>query len=466
MRSKKSGFSACPSFGLLATLVVWLVAFALPASASNSKTISLSVTPTTLSTTTTVVYAKITNTGNSTANSFEVDWKRSPSFTVISATASGTMGSCSTTGRRGAGYSSCVFTKQLPTKKSVTIELTVEVTPQCSPASIAWYAYAWTGAPGPVSQSFDLKCSIPVTSVAGTSCAVNFVTQPADAFIGYAITGSPLNSTGTPPVRVQLLPAREGTTVTVSGTCDIPTTTAITNDEGIAEFTAPTSTLKSMASATTPGCKLTTAAVDGYPSATSAEFNVVLPSEGGPLDCSEDTVSVENSVTGAVVTGTRLENATGDCPAPIPYALYWEGSELKYVYDRGTQQIATRLKVTWPSEPAPVALITDNPPTYGALGAIPMSQQEFVADSRVPVDLCVGTPTYDDAGNLEALSPIGLPGDVFPDLSPAPDGLSGTQYGCVYDQHVRYPNPSPGTEPLIQLEQLLYVQGDYTATRR
>ncbi len=219
MRSKKSGFSACLSFGLLATLAVWLAAFALPASATYySKTISLSVTPTTLSTATTVVYAKITNTGNSTANSFEVDWKTSPSFTVISATASGTMGSCSTAGRRGAGYSGCVFTKQLPVKKSVTIELTVQVAPQCSPASIDWYAYAWTGAPGPVSQSFKLNCAIPVTSVAGPA-ARSIRHAAADAFIGSTITGSPLNSTGT-PVSVQLLQdgvaAPAGTTVSLS----------------------------------------------------------------------------------------------------------------------------------------------------------------------------------------------------------------------------------------------------------
>ncbi len=188
MQSKKSGFSASVSSALFVGLTSWLVAFALPASAHNSKTISLSVTPTTLSTTTTVVYAKITNTGNSTANSFEVDWKRSPNFTVISATVPGATGSCSTSGRKGPGYSGCVFLKQLPVKTSITITLTVQITPQCAASSISWYAYAWTGAPGSVSQSFNLNCAIPVTSFPASSCSVKFVTQPADAFPNSTIT--------------------------------------------------------------------------------------------------------------------------------------------------------------------------------------------------------------------------------------------------------------------------------------
>jgi hypothetical protein len=138
---------------------------------------------------------------------------------------------------------------------------------------------------------------------------------------------------------------------------------------------------------------------------------------------------------------------------------------LKFVYYRGDQQIVMRLHVKWPSELAPDP-IGENPSAtevlYGAIGKIPLSQQEFVAGTRVPIDLCEGTPTYDaTSGDLTSLSPPS--GQDFPDLAL---GLLGTQYGCVYDQHVTYPDPSPGTERLIQLDQLLYVQGDYTATRR
>src|SRR5512139_166067 len=87
------------------TSAVMLAAFALPANAA--KTITLSVTPTTLSMQTTAVSATITNTGNSNANSFEIDWLTSPYFKVTGASAGGgSAGTCTTSGLRGASYSS------------------------------------------------------------------------------------------------------------------------------------------------------------------------------------------------------------------------------------------------------------------------------------------------------------------------------------------------------------------------
>ena len=97
-------------FGSLMATVM-LAAFALPADAGSgsTKTISFSASPAALTKTTTVVYATITNTGNSTANSFEVDWSTSSGLNVVSATASG----CGTVyptppGLKGAGYSRVV----------------------------------------------------------------------------------------------------------------------------------------------------------------------------------------------------------------------------------------------------------------------------------------------------------------------------------------------------------------------
>jgi hypothetical protein len=460
MRSKKSGFSACLSFGLLATLAVWLAAFALPASATYySKTISLSVTPTTLSTATTVVYAKITNTGKSTANSFEVDWKTSPSFTVISATASGTMGSCSTAGRRGAGYSGCVFTKQLPVKKSVTIELTVQVAPQCSPASIDWYAYAWTGAPGPVSQSFKLNCAIPVTSVAGSSCAVNFVTQPQDAFIGSTITGSPLNSTGT-PVSVQLLQdgvaAPAGTTVSLSAnpaTCAAGATPVTTDESGIAQIT--------FTGAAAGACALS-ASAPGYGSISSQQFSVVQ--QVGNLDCPGGNNAFGTSGSGITLNGARLDNVSdpeapgGSAPPAcvvVPYVVSptcpdgFTGTCTNFVYDpldQGTH-MAFAFRWEWPAEAIPM----------GGIEAIANTQQLFLNGSPTPLelDLCPEIiPEFDEDGALIGLAPSSPP--PFDQEVPNPPG---TQAGCL----VRRTVEQVGGQ--IRIVEDAYVQGDYAARR-
>ena len=184
-----------------------------------------------------------------------------------------------------------------------------------------------------------------------------------------------------------------------------------------------------------------------------------LVSSCGDLNCQDDTIEAEDPETGAVAIGTRLDNVDGGHCDAIPYALFWQDSEVRYLYNRGTQLIATRIHVKWPSELAPAP--TNPPATFGMLGSVPLSKQEFVAPTRVNVDLCLGTPDYDGNGELVTLTP---PAGGFPDLAPT---LADIQYGCAYDQHITYPEPTV-TEPgrRIQLEQWLYVQGDYTATRR
>lgn len=462
MQSKKSKLTTSVSYALLTALLSWLAAFALPANAGSSKTISLSVTPTTLSTTTTVVYAKITNTGNSTANSFEVDWKTSPSFTVISASASGTMGSCSTAGRRGPGYSSCVFTKQLPVKTSVTITLTVRVTAQCSPASIDWYAYAWTGAPGPVSQSFSLNCSIPVTSVAGSSCAVNFVTQPADAFIGSTITGSPLNSTGA-PVSVQLLQngiaAPAGTAVSLSATpatCAAGATPATTDASGVAQII--------FTGAAAGACALN-ASAPGYGSTSSQQFSVVQ--QAGNLDCPGGNNAFGTTSSGGLaLDGARLDNVADPAPdavggsAPpacvvVPYVVSatcpsgFTGICTNFVYDpldQGTH-MAFAFHWEWPAEAIPV----------GGIEAVANTQQLFLNGSPTPLelDLCPEIiPAFDEDGALIGLAPTSP--SPFDQEAPTPPG---TQAGCL----VRRTVEQVGGQ--IRIVEDAYVQGDYAARR-
>jgi hypothetical protein len=439
---------------------VMLLAFALPASAGGStKTISLSVTPTTLSATTTVVYAKITNTGNSTANSFEVDWKTSPNFTVVSATAGGSTGACSAAGRKGPGYSGCVFTKQLPVKSSVTITLTVQVTSQCSAQSINWFAYAWTGAPGPVSQSFQLNCSIPVTSVPASSCSVEFVTQPADVFIGSTITGSQLNSNGA-PVSVKLLQngaaAAAGTAVSVSAspaTCATGATPVTTDASGVAQIAF---------AGAAPGACVLTASAAGYGSADSQQFNVVQ--QVGDLGCSAGNNTFGATGSGLVLNGTRLENvddpatdAVGGSPAPdcvvVPYVVSttcptgFVGSCTNLVYDPLDQ--GTHMTFTFHWEWPPEAI-----PTTGIEGIHP-TVQFFLNGNPVGVELdfCPEIiPVYGTGGDVTGVDPAHPPFDQD-------SSLPGTQAGCLISRQANQVGDQ------IQVTEDAYVQGDYAARR-
>ncbi len=174
-----------------------LAAFALPASAAT-KSISLSVPAGPLTTAQTTVQVTIGNTGNSNANSFEVDWTTSPQFTVVSGSVGGgPLVYPTPPGLKGPTYSRLIFTNQLPTKTSVTVTLNVTVTSACAPSSIDWWAYAWTGAPGPASTSFPLPPGPYTTTLPLTSgCTLGFVTQPKDAFMSPSIiTGTSFNST-------------------------------------------------------------------------------------------------------------------------------------------------------------------------------------------------------------------------------------------------------------------------------
>lgn len=386
MQSKKSGFTASVLFALLAA---WLMVFALPASAAG-KSISLSVTPQSFTGATTTVSATITNTGNSSANSFEIDWLTSPYFAVSGASAGGTAGSCSPSGITGAGYSGCVFLKQLPTKTSVTITLTVQVTNQCTPLSIGWFAYGWTGSPGSVSQSFAMQPAGPVVTSSTPNCSIQFVTQPKDAFIGKKITGTALNSTAAPVrVQVQQYGAGVATPVSVSAsptTCATGPASVTTSASGIAEvaFTA--------AGSTAAACALTASAT-GYGSITSQTFQVV---PAGQLGCEDSNNNFTNGAGGLTFTGIRLANvndpsptAVGGAAAPacvvVPYVVSttcptgFTGACTDFVYDpldQGTH-MAFHFTWTWPIEGIPA----------GGIDAIPETAQLFINGNPVPVDL-------------------------------------------------------------------------------
>ena len=440
----------------LVTVAIALAAFALPAAAGgNQKTISLSVSPTALTTATTVVYAKITNTGNSTANSFEVDWKTSPNFVVTGASAGGAAGSCSAAGRRGPGYSSCVFTKQLPVKTSITITLQVQVTNPCAPVSIDWYAYAWTGAPGPVSQSFQLDCSNPVTKISAASCSVNFVTSPKDAFIGSTITGASLNSTGA-PVTVQLLPASNGTAVSVVASpaaCAAGTSPVTTDATGVAQI--------AFKGAASGACTLTVSAA-GYGSVVSQQFAVVQ--QAGDLDCPGGANAFGTTgANGLVLNASRLDNVTDPTTDPagsappacvvVPYVVSATcptgvtGTCTNFVYDplnQGTH-MGFAFHWKWPLEPIPPNGVNGVAPTL----------QFFINGNAVGVDLDICpeiVPQYDSNGNLTGIDPTKPPFDQD-------SSVPGTQAGCLITRTTQQVGDK------VQVTEDAFVQGDYAARR-
>ncbi len=440
------------SLGLL-VMSVMLAAFALPASATN-KSISLTVpgalpagpNPVTVS-------VAIKNTGNSTANSFEIDWK-SPAITVLSATANGTTITPVPAGAfpagLTAGYRGVVFTNQPPLKpnKSVTITLTLQVD-GCAAGTIDWFAYAWTGSPSTPSQSFSLPAGTYQTA-SSPVCTITFTPQPADTFIDTKITGSPFDPLGD-SITAKLLqnggPPPTGTSVSVSGTAGCATADPeTTNAAGVAILTS----LKAVAA--NPACQLTVA---GY-SGTSGPFEVVA--SNGTLDCGDTPEAVIDPETGASATVTRLDNAGGGACSPIPYALLWrDDADLLFLKPDVLQHVTATFEVTWPNEAAPEDADVASP-AYGRGGAIELSQQEFPGSGPLPIDLCQGTPTYVE-------EPAGSGNFVLESMTGVIDLVPGgtVQHGCFYDRDVRYgPDNDPG---VIRITEFIYLEGDWKALR-
>lgn len=157
-----------------------LAAFALPASAA--KTISLNVPSGPLTASTTQIQVTFNNTGNSNANSFEIDWIPSANFSVQGGFVTGqpsNVGTLLNPGTYGSPYKGIVFNKQAPAKTAVTITLNVTVTPSCTSTPVTWKAAAWTGSPGPLSTTFTLTGEPYSTSIASLNCiSCNTATDP------------------------------------------------------------------------------------------------------------------------------------------------------------------------------------------------------------------------------------------------------------------------------------------------
>jgi hypothetical protein len=156
-----------------------LTAFALPAIAA--KTISLNVPAGPLTASTTQVQVTLNNTGNSNANSFEIDWIPSANFSVQGGYVLGSpanAGAPVNPGVYGAAYKGLVWNSQAPTKSAVTVVLNVTVTPSCASTPVTWAAAAWTGSPGPLSTSFTLQGTPYSTPIAALPNCISC--NPAD----------------------------------------------------------------------------------------------------------------------------------------------------------------------------------------------------------------------------------------------------------------------------------------------
>jgi hypothetical protein len=450
-----------------------LAAFALPASATGTKQILFSGSPSQLQSTTTQITVTITNKGSSNANSFAVEWPTSAALTVSPvatatfATGGSSTGSC-TVGAAGpvlrnpgGDYSRCVFNNQIPLKvnKLVTITLYVTVTNNACTTlgDLIWKAYAWTGAPGPASTSFSLLGSYTTSFPPAAGCSITFVEEPEDAFIGWTITGDPFNSTSNDLVSVKLEPVPAvGTPVTVSAPeCGIEGS-GETDEEGVATFT-PLST----ATETTLNCQLE-ASSDPYPPATSQLFDVVLPAVG-ELDCSSANTFGATVEGGVEVSGTRLENVDDSgCPAAIPYIVSTDcpvGVEItetttctNFTYDplgQGAANLAFTFHWVWPLEAIPPL----------GISAIKNTQQLFVNGSGVfDLDLCPEIiPEFEDGifVGLSDLSPLPIDQESTGDNPPP-----GIQAGCL----VRRTVEQVGDQ--IQITEDAYLQGDWGANRQ
>lgn len=464
-------------------VAVMLVAFALPASASN-KLITLAVTPAELGSggNTVEVFAKITNTGNSTANSFQIDYKVSEQgiFTVKSASVVGGSAGVAVGGLQN-GYAGYVFTNQSPLARnqSVTIKLVVEVAgPRCASAWIDWFGYAWTGSPSSPSQSFRLTNGAQRTN-STAACSIRFGVQPADAFAGKKITGTARAEAGD-VVTVELLQngvvsSVSGQAVTVTGASNCATAAVTSSSNGVASLTSLTAGLS-------PATCVLTASAPGYGSVNSNSFQVL--SLSGDLACGD-----EDAETGASLR--RLFNATGeegvDC-TEIPYSLEFDGQTVTFLADYSVLpenvEPAFAFELPWRAEyvavPAhlPIPYVANNnPPALGGtfVQAVPLSTHKFDdGDARFLLDFCPGQPQYD--GN-DVFTGLVLPVDF--DASEGGDNdlsaLPGFQYGCLIERKVEIvpdgescptsPDETGANAICVKVTETGYLRGDWTSTR-
>ena len=166
----------------------------------------------------------------------------------------------------------------------------------------------------------------------------------------------------------------------------------------------------------------------------------------GVLACG-DTVS--ESANGTTTAVTRLATS---CNTLLPYSLanrppgtggFTIGS-FEFLTPSGSpndQQFV--MEITWPAETAPQ--------TAPALQNIALSAQSFDGITEYPVDLCVGIPTYS--------------GGVLTGLAHGQDldgnAANGSQYGCEISHTLDYVG-----DEIIQLRQVLFVEGDFLAGRK
>jgi hypothetical protein len=172
-----------------------LVAFALPAAAATK---SVSATPPAgpLSAGVQQIVVIYNNTGNSNANSFELDWIPTANFSVQGGFLNGdpsNAGTLKSPGVFGGQYTQGIlFNKQAPAKTSVSITLNVTVSPNCGPTSASFHVAGWTGSPGPLSTSFPESPAgpylTPIAAAPAGTCSLGFTAQPHGAQVSTNIT--------------------------------------------------------------------------------------------------------------------------------------------------------------------------------------------------------------------------------------------------------------------------------------
>jgi hypothetical protein len=198
-----------------------------------------------------------------------------------------------------------------------------------------------------------------------------------------------------------------------------------------------------------------------------------LTAVDGVLDCGETTIVAEDLASDGLVQLRRLDNIDGTACVAIPYTLSFGDQTVTFLADYLGQDesVAFEWMVTWAEEALVRPEADADEPLASALALIPVSIQQFRdVDPVFPLDLCVGTPQYED-GLLTGVVP---PASGFPDMSPDQEvngepieGLPGVQYGCLLTREIDYLGELDGNDAYerIQLRESGYLQGDWISSR-
>jgi hypothetical protein len=298
-----------PALALLAAALLVCVGAAEASAATTSKPYTVNVSPGSASAgTRTSFTATFANPSGEQQQLGSANLTAPAAFGLVSATVPGPA-TASVSG-------STVRLRGLALQPGSSVAVTVVADLPCTPSSSSWTVLAkqsndFNGSPGN-NLSLNAAGSSLTTSVTG-SCSLRFVTQPTNARVNQAISGTAYTPAG-PPVSVEAVDGG-GTRVTSSGT---PVTIALGAAAGLGTLSGTTTVNTSAGLATFPGLAIDApggyalaASSPGLTPATSVPFRIDMLA----VACLEDT-----TCTGSVTTQTTSLDVTAFSDSTAPDA--------------------------------------------------------------------------------------------------------------------------------------------------